>query len=143
MRAHSLTRLLFLLALASLCSCAPEYYEGRRVVAWPARYWGYLRTPGAPWRTATLTVVNERNAKTPDRLPEAGPEGARNGQDHNHEYKLFGSYSKRTIYDPNTDLFLPEFILDKWEEIPLSPGFNLSNGMPHRMPGAPAPSRNP
>ncbi len=100
-----------------------DFYVGRRFYTWRTRYWGYLRRPGQLWDTAKLTIINERNAQQPDRLPEAPDSGPAHGFDHNHEYRLYGSYSGRTIYDPNADLMLPEFVLTKWERLSATPGF--------------------
>jgi hypothetical protein len=100
-----------------------DYYVGRRFYTWRCRFWGYLRRPGQTWDTAKLVIINERNAKQPDRLPEAPESGNAHGFDHNHEYRIQGSYSGRTIYDPNADLFVQEFVLSKWDRISAAPGF--------------------
>ena len=100
-----------------------DYYVGRRYYTWRCRYWGYLRRPGSLWETAKLAIINERNCKQPDRLPEAPDAGLAHGHDHNTEYRMYGSYTGRTIYDPNADLMLPEFLLSRWEPISQAPGF--------------------
>ncbi len=100
-----------------------DYFVGRRFYTWRCRFWGYLRRPGQSWDTAKLAIINERVAKQPDRLPEAPESGNAHGFDHNHEYRMYGSYSGRTVYDPNADIFLPEFVLTKWERISATPGF--------------------
>ena len=78
---------------------------------------------GALWETAKLAIINERNCKQPDRLPEAPDAGLAHGHDHNTEYRMYGNYSGRTIYDPNADLMLPEFVHSRWEPISQAPGF--------------------
>ena len=100
-----------------------DYYVGRRYYTWRCRYWGYLRRPGYLWETAKLAIINERNCKQPDRLPEAPDAGLAHGHDHNTEYRMYGNYTGRTIYDPNADLMLPEFLLGRWEPITQAPGF--------------------
>ncbi len=100
-----------------------DYFVGRRFYTWRCRYWGYLRRPGQTWDTAKLTIFNERNAPQPDRLPEAPEAGNAHGYDHNQEYRIYGNYTGRTIYDPNADLFLPEFMLSRWTRLSETPGF--------------------
>jgi hypothetical protein len=100
-----------------------DFYVGRRFYTWRTRYWGYLRRPGELWDSSKLVIINERQAKSPDRLSEAPEAGFAHGFDHNHEYRMYGSYSGREVYDPNADIFLPEFILSKWERITDKPGF--------------------
>lgn len=100
-----------------------DYFVGRRFYTWRCRFWGYMRRPGQLWENSKLVIINERNCKQPDRLPEASDSGQIHGYDHNFEYRMFGNYSGRTIYDPNADLFVPEFMLSRWELISQSPGF--------------------
>jgi hypothetical protein len=46
------------------------------------------------------------------------------GFDHNYEYRIYGNFSTGDpIYDPNSDLILPEFILRDYELISTNPGF--------------------
>ncbi len=103
---------------------AGDYYVGRRYVTKKTRFWGYLRRPKQPWSSSKLVVMNESLAATPDRLPER-PDGADRsfGFDHNHEYRIWGSYSGKKIYDPNSNLFLPEFVLEEYELVNADPGF--------------------
>ena len=67
------------------------------------------------------------------------------GFDHNQEYRIWGNFTGRRVYDPNSDLFLPEFQLTRWQLINQSPGwlfqpnerFNgnqLLRGEPEAMP---------
>ena len=52
------------------------------------------------------------------------PRGAHGyGFDHNYEYKINGRFTGETIYDPNANLFLPEFRLESYELISATPGW--------------------
>ena len=68
--------------------------------------------------------MNERFARQPDRYPEM-PEGdtPAYGFDHNTEYRLWGYFSGRKIYDPNSNMALPEFVLQRHEVKDSSPGW--------------------
>lgn len=92
-----------------------DFYIGRRFYIEKTQFWGYIRRPGQPWEDSRLVMINESKHNAPDRLPEMPSEGNAHGFDHNHEYKLTGYYSGKKIYDPNSDLFLPEFVLTGWE----------------------------
>lgn len=100
-----------------------DFYIGRRFATFRCRFWGYLRRPGQPWDTAKLVIFNERSCKQPDRLPEVASSGNSHGYDHNYEYRIFGNYTGRTIYDPNADLMVPEFALARYELLSERPGF--------------------
>ena len=103
-----------------------NHYIGRRYFVEKTRFWGYLRRPGESWESARLVVMNEDVSRTPDRLPER-PRGAHGyGFDHNYEYKLRGRFTGETIYDPNANMFLPEFKLESHELISASPGWLFS-----------------
>ncbi len=118
-----------------------NHYIGRRYHVDRTRFWGYLRRPGEPWQSARLVVMNERRKYAPDRLPELPAGGGRGFSfDHNHEYRIYGHYSGRTVYDPNANLFLPEFVLTDYELISASPGWLFAPGEsyePGRMPWVP------
>jgi hypothetical protein len=45
------------------------------------------------------------------------------GFDHNMEYRFWGRYTGRKIYDPNSNLILPEFELHRFEVLNTSPGW--------------------
>lgn len=101
-----------------------DYYIGRRFHISRTHFWGYVRRPGESWDKSRLVVVSERNINQPDRLPEVrGDGGATYGYDHNYEYRLWGSFSGRRIYDPNSNLALPEFVLQRYEVKNTSPGW--------------------
>ncbi len=101
-----------------------DHYIGRRFYIERTHFWGYLRRPGQPWETSKLVVMNESHARTPDRLPEL-PSGSSpaHGFDHNVEYRIWGRYTGRKIYDPNSNLILPEFELHRAQLHNPSPGW--------------------
>lgn len=125
-----------------------DYYIGRRFHIERTHFWGYLRRPRQGWDTSKLVVMNERFKSAPDRLPEEpSGTGPAFGFDHNREYKIWGHYSGRRIYDPNSNLILPEFVLQNYQVHNDSPGwlfsprekFNgaqLLRGEPGAMPGS-------
>lgn len=132
---------------AAIAAEAPaDYYIGRRFHIDRTHFWGYLRKPRQPWEQSKLVIMNERVTRTPDRLPEEG-NGTTNtfGFDHNQEYRIWGSFTGRKIYDPNSDLFLPEFQLTRWQLLNPAPGwlfqpnekfngYQLLRGEPDAMP---------
>jgi hypothetical protein len=100
------------------------YYIGRRFAIDRTQFWGYLRKPGQQWEDAKLVIMNESRMRQPDRLHEMPTDNSNaHGYDHNYEYHIWGNFSGRTVYDPNSDLFLPEFTLTKWELVNSSPGW--------------------
>ena len=103
-----------------------SHYIGRRYYVEKTRFWGYLRRPGESWENAKLVVMNEDVSRTPDRLPEL-PRGAHGyGFDHNYQYKINGRFTGETVYDPNANMFLPEFRLESYELINANPGWLFS-----------------
>jgi len=110
---------------AAIAAEAPgDCYIGRRFRIDRTHFWGYLRKPQQPWEQSKLVIMNERSTRTPDRLPEERNDGGNQfGFDHNQEYRIWGSFTGRKIYDPNSDLFLPEFQLSRWQLINPSPGW--------------------
>ncbi len=114
-----------------------DYFIGRRWWTEGTRFWGYIRQPGQPWTQAKLVMINESIAHTPDRLAEDPVSGPRHGFDHNYEYRLYGRYTGDTVYDPNSNLKLPEFQLTRYELISQNPGFLFQPGeaySPKRLP---------
>lgn len=103
-----------------------DWYVGRRYFTNKCRYWGYLRKPGELWTSAKLVVMDENAVRTPDRLPEQPAAGNAHGYDHNAEYRIWGHYSGRTAYDPNSDRELPVFVATRYELISSNPGFLFS-----------------
>ncbi len=102
-----------------------DFYYGRRYYVKKTRFWGYLRKPGQSAKSAKLVIFNESKKRNPDRLPEAG--GTQNyGFDQNYEYKIYGRYTGRTLYEPNSNQFLPEFQLTNYDLIDTNPGWLFS-----------------
>ncbi len=105
-----------------------NHYIGRRYWVKGSRTWGWVRKPGQPWEKARLVVTNERYKKNPDRLPEFRRPGGglTNGYDHNYEYRLNGYFSGDEVYDPTTNLILPEFVLQDYQLLDQEPGWLFS-----------------
>jgi hypothetical protein len=100
-----------------------SFFYGRRYYVYKTRFWGYLRKPGQPWSNAKLVIFREDNKHNPDRLPEDGPLGQRYGFDQNYEYRIEGYYTGETDYEPNSDQFLPEFMLTGYTLVDRNPGW--------------------
>ena len=101
-----------------------DWFIGRRYFIDRTQFWGYIRRPGQSWDDSKLVMINESQRKTPDRLPEMPTgDGMARGYDHNREYRMWGHFTGKKIYDPNSDLFLPEFVLTNWEVNNESPGW--------------------
>jgi len=103
-----------------------DFYYGRRYFVHKTRFWGYLRRPGQQWNDSKLVMMNESSTLVPDRLPENGPRGKHYNFDQNYEYKVTGNYTGRKVYDPNTDLFLPEFRPTSFKLVDPDPGWIFS-----------------
>jgi hypothetical protein len=102
-----------------------DFYYGRRYFVRKTRFWGYLRKPGQSARSAKLVIFNEAKKRNPDRLPEDGASKVY-GYDNNYEYKIYGRYTGRTLYEPNSNQFLPEFLLTNYELVTANPGWLFS-----------------
>jgi hypothetical protein len=100
-----------------------DFYYGRRYYVEKTRFWGYVRRPRQSWDKAKLVMIREDRKRQPDRLPENGPEGRRYAFDNNHEYRLKGYYTGKEAYDPNSNQFLPEFMLTDYEVVNRNPGW--------------------
>lgn len=93
-----------------------DYFIGRRYFKTSVfKFWGYVRKPGQPWKSAQLVVFNEKEKLAPDR------ERLSFGSDNNYEYKLIGTFSGQTVYEPASNGFYPEFILKGYELISTNP----------------------
>jgi hypothetical protein len=92
-----------------------DYFIARRFYKKDYKMWGWVRSPGQPWSTAKLVMLNEQKTLAPDR--------ARNdiGFDNNYEYQLKGSFSGETIYEPASDGFYPEFVFQSVEVRSMNP----------------------
>ena len=95
-----------------------DWFIARRYFIDRTHLWGYLRRPGQSWDDSRLVVLNEKQMAAPDRLPEMPTgSGPAHGFDHNYEYKMWGHFTGQKVYDPNSDLFLPEFMLSRYEVV--------------------------
>jgi hypothetical protein len=109
---------------AQIAQEAPgDYFIGRRYYIPSTRFWGWVRRPRETWDHAKLVIMSESHARTPDRLPEEPLEGMAHGYDNNAEYKIRGHYTNTPLYDPNSNLILPEFMLTDIQLISRNPGF--------------------
>jgi hypothetical protein len=106
-----------------------NYFIGRRYYKRDYKFWGYVRSPGQPWSSAKLVMLNEQTKLAPDR------ESGQLGSDNNYEYKLYGSFSGQTVYEPSSTGFYPEFVLKGYELRSVAPA-NI-----YRTPGATDPQR--
>ena len=95
-----------------------SYWIGRRYWVMRTQFWGYVRRPGQSWDKAKLVVMNEQITRTPDHQ-----DGVSFGMDNNSEYRLWGRLSGDTVYDPNSNYFLPEFVLQRYDLISANPGY--------------------
>ncbi len=99
-----------------------DFFYGRRYYVQKTRFWGYVRRPHEGWDKAKMVLLREDKKKQPDRMPENGPDGQRYGYDNNYEYKLHGYFMPES-YDPNSNQFLPTFMLTGYEVVNKNPGF--------------------
>ena len=102
-----------------------NFYYGRRYYVQKTRFWGYLRKPGQAANKGQLVIFNETKKRNPDRLPEAGASKVY-GYDQNYEYKIYGRYTGRTLYEPNSNQFLPEFLLSDYKLVSKYPSWLFS-----------------
>jgi len=105
-----------------------DFFYGRRYHVQKTRFWGYVRKPRQPWSRARLVIFREDRKLSPDRLPEAGPPGQRYAFDNNYEYRLRGYFTGEERYEPNSNQFLPEFMLTDYEVLDRNPGWLFSPG---------------
>lgn len=91
------------------------YHVGRRFYKKDYKFWGFVRKSGQPWNTAQLVMLDENTKFAPDR--EAG----KLGSDNDHEYKLTGSFTGETVYEPASNRFYPEFRLRGYELLSSTP----------------------
>ena len=93
-----------------------DYFIGRRYFKGSVfKFWGYVRKPGQPWNTAQLVVFNEKEKLAPDR------ERLSFGSDNNYEYRLYGTFTGQTVYEPASNGFYQEFVLKRYELISTNP----------------------
>ena len=82
-----------------------DYFVGRRYYNANYKFWGYIRRPGQPWRTAQLVMFNEKQKLAPDREENAL------GADNNCQYRIYGRFTGDTVYEPASNHVYPEFLL--------------------------------
>lgn len=92
-----------------------DYFVGRRMYKKDYKMWGWVREPRKPWRTAKLVMLNEQKVLAPDRAQN------RIGSDNNYEYRLRGYFSGDQVYEPASDGFYPEFVLEGYELLSTHP----------------------
>jgi len=92
-----------------------DYFIGRRYYKVDYKFWGFVRSPGQPWSTSKLVMMNEQQKLAPDR------QGGVLGSDHGYEYKLYGHFSGQTVYEPASNDFYPEFVLSGYDLISTNP----------------------
>ena len=92
-----------------------DYFIGRRYYKPDFKFWGYVRRPGQPWTTAHLVMLNENEKLAPDR------EQVNFGYDNNYEYRLYGHFSGDKVYEPASNGFYPEFVLNGYQLISTNP----------------------
>jgi hypothetical protein len=97
-----------------------DYFIGRRYYKVDYKFWGFIRQPGQSWSTAKLVVLNEQTKLAPDR------EKGILGSDHGYEYKLFGRFNPKPVYEPASNGFYPEFVLTGYELLSTNPAPILS-----------------
>ena len=104
-------------AMAAAIAAEPrgDHFIGRRMYKEDYKMWGWVREPGTPWKSARLVMMNEQKTLAPDRA------GGKLGTDNNHEYRLRGRFSGDTVYEPASDRFYPEFILESYELLSANP----------------------
>lgn len=84
-----------------------DYFVGRRYYKVDYKMWGYVRNPRETWSDARLVVFNEDKTLALDRASNTI------GSDNGYEYKLWGTFSGESVYEPAANQFYPEFILKK------------------------------
>ena len=100
-----------------------DSFYGRRYFVNKTRFWGYLRKPRQAANQGKLVIFRESSKLNPDRLPENGAAGQRYGFDQNYEYRIWGQYTGREVYDVNSNQFLPEFLLKDYQLVNTNPGW--------------------
>jgi hypothetical protein len=105
-----------------------DFWIGRRFHIERTHMWGYLRRPGQGWDKSKLVVMGERQGRQPDRFPEDERAERRYGFDHNFEYRIWGNYTGRRVYDPNSNLVLPEFAIQRYELLNTQAGWLFKPG---------------
>lgn len=92
-----------------------NYFVARRMYKKDYKVWGWVRQPGQPWKTARLVMLNEQQTLAPDRAIN------KIGSDNGYEYRLTGYFSGQQVYEPASNGFYPEFVLQGAEVRAVSP----------------------
>jgi hypothetical protein len=92
-----------------------DYWIGRRYYNANYKFWGYIRRPREPWKSARLVVLNEQAKFAPDRALSTM------GIDNNSEYKIQGRFTGETIYESASNSFYPEFVATSFQLISTNP----------------------
>ena len=92
-----------------------DYFIGRRMFKTDYKMWGWIRELGKPWTTSRLVMLNEQKKLAPDRSQ------GKIGLDNNYIYRLSGKFSGDTVYEPASDRFYPEFVLEGYELLSTKP----------------------
>lgn len=100
-----------------------DFFYGRRYFVEKTRFWGYLRQPRQSWNRAKLVIMREDKKHCPDRMPESGPPGQCYAFDNNYDYRIRGYYTGEQGYEPNSNQFLPIFMLTGYETLDRQPGW--------------------
>lgn len=100
-----------------------DFFYGRRYFVEKTRFWGYVRKPRQPWNRAKLVIIREDKKQVPDRHSENGSGSDRYAFDNNFEYRMNGYFTGQDAYDPNSNQFLPEFMLTGYEVTDRQPGW--------------------
>ncbi len=99
-----------------------DYWIGRRYFNANYKFWGYLRRPRQLWSTAQLVVINEGRVLAPDRARDSI------GIDNGAEYRVRGSFTGQTVYEPASNRFYPEFVATGFELVNPTPPSILPPG---------------
>ena len=102
-----------------------NHYIARRYFKNDYKFWGFVRRPGQQWRAAKLVMLNEQRRLAPDR--EAGTLGV----DNNVEYRLQGRFTGEQVYEPASNGFYPEFLLEGYEVLEREPPSIFPRGAPN------------
>ncbi len=86
-----------------------DYWIGRRYYNANYKFWGYIRRPQQPWKSAQIVVLNEQTKFAPDRALN------QLGVDNNSEYRIKGRFTGETIYESASNRFYPEFVATNFE----------------------------
>ncbi|MGF1657087.1 MAG: hypothetical protein ACFCU3_08930 [Verrucomicrobiales bacterium] len=103
-----------------------NYFVGRRYYKEDYKFWGFVRKPRTPWSRAQLVMLNEQRVYAPDR--------ARNqlGSDDGAEYHIRGRFSGDKVYEPASNGFYPEFVVESFTLVDPNPPSVFLGGLPNR-----------